>query len=197
MTTKMMPGRSTSSHSVQTAPGATSPDETKGNGDIADATITTIPDAEKLLIGSLLDAGPDTVAKVVAMVHDDDLADPHHRSILAAIRAAAGEGEAGVPAVSSRLLQSGVYGGPQGRLVQRRLLDAATAGAVGLAARSLAADVLECAQLRQLAGLCQVADAATTLPTAQRVQYVIGYVRGIIATTTRLTGLRQRTGVTE
>lgn len=193
MTTKLMPGRSTSRQATQTAPGDTSQDDSNGN---ADATATaTVPDAEKLLIGALLDAGPVTVSKVLAWVNDDDLADPFYRAILAAIRDAAADGEAGVPAVNSRLMQSGLLGTAHGKPVQRRMVDAATSGACGLAARQYAADVVEHAQLRLLAGLCQVADAAATLPTTERVRYVLGYVGGLVKATTRVSELRQRAEV--
>jgi len=177
---------------AQTGPAAPSNDETN-----ATAHAKPLPDCETLLVGALLDGGATTATKVLRLVHDDDLADPHYRAILTAIRDAATAGESGVPAVSSRLMQSGVSGGPQGRLVNLRLLDAVTSGAIGLAAWDYAADVVECSQLRLLAGLCQVADAAATLATRDRTRYVLGYVRGIVTATTRVAELRQRSGGTD
>jgi hypothetical protein len=194
MAAKTLPGRSTTGHRVRTAPGKTSSDEVHGNSDIADMATSAVTDAEKYLVGSLLDAGATTASRVLNLVNDDDLSDPFYRVIVAAIRDAANGGEAGVPAVNSRLLQSGVYGGSQSRVVKGRLLDAATSGACGLAAGQYAADVVEQAQLRVIAGLHQVADAAVGLPTGQRTKYVTGYVTGLVRLASRLSALRQRAG---
>ena len=189
MTTATRRVRPITSQSMRTGPGVASTDEIN-----ATAPTATLPDCETLLVGALLDAAAATVRKVLRLVEDDDLADPFHRAILGAIREAAALGEAGVPAVSSRLLQSGVYGTEHGKPIQRRLVDAATSGAIGLAAWPYAADVVENAQLRALAGLCEVGEAATTLATRDRTKYVLAYINRLAKLTSRLLELRRHSG---
>jgi hypothetical protein len=191
MTTATRRARSNTDQ-AQTGPATASPDAIN-----ATAHTKALPDCETLLVGALLDAGAATVTKVLQWVEDTDLADPFQRAILAAIREAAAAGEAGVPAVNSRLLQAGIYGTEHGKPIQRRLVDAATSGAVGLAAMSYAADVVEQAQLRGLTGLCEVGEAATGLATRDRTTYLLGYVTRLNKLTSRLLELRKRSGGTD
>jgi hypothetical protein len=167
-----------------------------GHRQIPPAEPGKIPDAETLLLGALLDCRPATVTEIQRFVQDDDLADPFRRRLLAAIRQAADDNEAGVPAVSRRLMQSGSYGTQHGKPLQRNLIDAATCGACGLASWQYAADVVELAQLRLLTGCGDVGSAAATLPTHDRLRYVTAYVDGLAGVTARLTELRRRSGGT-
>ena len=100
---------------------------------------------EHLLVGALLWTVPAAAAEVIALVADDDLADPHLALVLSALRDMTDTGAHISPQlVMDRLTREGVH-----RPVLMALSDATLSGAASGAAREYAAAVVAAALRRR------------------------------------------------
>lgn len=105
--------------------------------------IGPLPSVDDLLVCSLLYGDQ---RGVLAIVHDDDLANPHASAVLAAVRALVERGSTVCPqTVLAELVRVGAS-----RAVTAVLLAATTAGASACAARDLAEAVVAAAFRRQV-----------------------------------------------
>lgn len=94
------------------------------------------PDVATVLVGALTWALPGEVTDVLALVRDDDVADPATAAVLAAVRTLAGANKpCGPQLVADELRRTGQFNAP----VADRLRAATTSGAAACAARHYAA----------------------------------------------------------
>lgn len=107
--------------------------------------IGTPPGIETLLVASLMWTPRADRAEILALVADDDLASPHLRTVLAALRGMV----AGGAHVSPQLLLSRLSRDGAARPVLTAVLDATTSGAATDAARQYAAAVVAAAVRRR------------------------------------------------
>ena len=143
------------------------------------------PDVDTLLVGALLWAGV-AAADVLALVDDDDLADPHLAVVLAAVR----EMEHHSPQlVLDAITRRGVH-----RPAITTLINATTSGATPAAAREYAAAVVASALRRAVESAGTALLAAADDASEDDLPIIAANAAGrIVATHQRLTRLRGET----
>jgi replicative DNA helicase len=148
--------------------------------------VGALPDVDTLLVGALLWAGADAAADVLALVDDDDLADPHLAVVLAAVR----EMEHHSPQlVLDAITRRGVH-----RPAITALINATTSGATPAAAREYAAAVVASALRRRVTSAGTALIAAADDASEDDLPIIAANAAGrIVATHQRLTRLRGET----
>ncbi|MFC7448664.1 DnaB-like helicase N-terminal domain-containing protein [Rhodococcus daqingensis] len=135
------------------------------------------PPAETLLLGSLMAwfAAPQEVTRVLALVEDEDLEDPFHQQILAAIRSLVAAGRPCDPVtVQAELMRIGAVSEDHAARRSKRLMDAVTCNASDLAGLEYAAVVVASAYRRRYLALAAgLAGFAATQPEAELLPYLV------------------------
>ncbi|TSD94595.1 hypothetical protein FOS14_19985 [Skermania sp. ID1734] len=148
------------------------------------------PSAEMLLVGGVLHATIDQARAALKAAHASDVADPWLRRLLEAAGTLATAGVVGPALVADQLLADGALAGDRGKLLAKKLTDAATSGADPLMLRQYATAVVAQSYRRRITALAEGLTAADEMPERDLWPYVRDHTQAIGEHWKRLACLR-------